>query len=196
MRMTSAVMSAIRRILSLKRAKALGRDATGATAVEFAIVATPFLMFVLALIGCALYFFILNSVEKGMDQSSRLIRTGQATKTKMTVDQFKQKICAGAGQWVRCDQLQVFVSHYSDWASVQTQPCVDENKAIIKNTVPGSTLISVQAGSASDVVIVTACYKWNFTKAFPFLNLSNMSDGSMMLQTATAFRSEPYPTDS
>ncbi len=48
-------------------------------------------------------------------------------------------------------------------------------------------------GAASDIVVVTACYKWDFTKKLPFLKLGNMNDGAMMMQTATAFRSEPYP---
>jgi hypothetical protein len=43
------------------------------------------------------------------------------------------------------------------------------------------------------VVIVTACYQWDFTAKLPIIKLGNMSNGSMMLQSATAFRSEPYP---
>ena len=35
--------------------------------------------------------------------------------------------------------------------------------------------------------------EWDFTAKLPFLKLGNMADGSMMMQTATSFRSEPYP---
>jgi Flp pilus assembly protein TadG len=173
--------------------KRLKREEDGATAVEFAIVATPFFMFIFALIGCALYFFIMNSVEWGMDQSSRLIRTGQAVSSKMTVDQFKQKVCDAAGPMVKCENLQLFVSRSPDWASVSTQPCVDKDNNVILNKVPGSDLIAIYSGAASDVVVVTACYDWGFASKIPFLKLGNMKDGSMMMQTATAFRSEPYP---
>jgi hypothetical protein len=34
------------------------------------------------LIGFALYFFVMNSLDKGMDQTSRKIRVGQAQKTR------------------------------------------------------------------------------------------------------------------
>ncbi|HXE01094.1 MAG TPA: TadE/TadG family type IV pilus assembly protein [Hyphomicrobium sp.] len=177
------------RLGSLQR---LQREEDGATAVEFAIVATPFLMFIFALIGCAFYFFMMNSVEKGMDQSGRLIRTGQAVSTKMTVNQFKQKICDGAGQWINCSKLQIFVDHYPNWGAVASQPCI-KNNVVTQNPAPGSDLIAIYSGGASDIVIVTACYKWDFTSKLPFFKIGNMTDGSMMMQTATAFRSEPYP---
>lgn len=176
----------------LSSVRRLRRAEDGATAIEFAIVSTPFLMFICALIGCALYFFIMNSVEKGMDQSSRLIRTGQAVSSKMTVDQFKQKICDGAGQWINCSKLQIFVDHYADWGSVAPDPCVKDN-AVIQNPAPGNALIAIYSGGASDIVIVTACYKWDFTAKLPIFKIGNMTDGSMMMQTAIAFRSEPYP---
>ncbi|WP_246317296.1 TadE/TadG family type IV pilus assembly protein [Hyphomicrobium methylovorum] len=171
-------------------------DRSGSTAVEFAIVAAPFFMFVFALIGISYYYFVINSVEKGMDQSSRLIRTGQAVSDKMTVDQFKKKICDGAGDWIKCENLQVFVKHYANWAGLVSdapQECLDSNQVIIQNTTPGNQLIAIESGNASDVVIVTACYLWKFTANFPFLKIGNMKNGSMMVQSATAFRSEPYP---
>jgi hypothetical protein len=192
MRILRANKPAPRRGRLFGRLRRLTRNEDGTTAVEFAIVSAPFFMFIFVLVACAFYFFVMNSVEKGMDQSSRLIRTGQAVSDKMTVDQFKQKICDGAGHWVTCNKLQVFVQHYADWASVQPDPCV-RNNVVILNTAPGDSLIAIYSGTASDIVIVTACYKWDFTAKFPFFKFGNMSDGSLMMQTATSFRSEPYP---
>jgi hypothetical protein len=192
MRITRLKTPFLRHLLGLSSVRRLHQDEDGATAVEFAIVSTPFLMFIFALVGCAIYFFMMNSVEKGMDQSSRLIRTGQAVSSKLTVNQFKQKICDGAGNWINCSKLQIFVSHYPDWGSVAPEPCIKDN-VVIQNPAPGSDLIAIYSGGASDIVIVTACYEWEFTSKLPLFKLGNMTDGSMMMQTATAFRSEPYP---
>lgn len=192
MHITFEMISASRLLGVLRRLK---RHEEGSTAIEFAIVSTPFLMFICALTGIALYFFVISSIEKGMDQSSRPIRTGQAMCASTTVDQFKQNICTGAGKWVNCNKLQIFVKHYTDWSTLNSdtpQPCVDANKNVITNTVSGSSLIAASAGGASDVVIVTGCYKWDFTAKLPFLKIGNMPDGSLMMQTATAFRAEPY----
>jgi hypothetical protein len=172
-------------------------DERGSTAIEFAIVATPFLMFICGLAGCAFYFFVSSSIEKGVDQTSRLVRTGEAVKDKMTVDQFKNDICSAAGGWVDCKKMQIFVTSYaSGWSGLNNakpQPCV-ENGTVIENPAPGSDLIAIYSGAASDVVVVTVCYKWDFPARLPFLKLGNMADGSMMLQSSTSFRSEPYPT--
>ena len=59
-----------------------------------------------------MYFFVMNSLDKGMDQTSRLVRTGQAQKTNMTVNDFKQNICNSAGGWIKCNKVQVFVQKY------------------------------------------------------------------------------------
>ena len=137
MRITRLKTPFLRRLLGLSSVRRLHQDEDGATAVEFAIVSTPFLMFIFALVGCAIYFFMMNSVEKGMDQSSRLIRTGQAVSSKLTVNQFKQKICDGAGNWINCSKLQIFVSHYPDWGSVAPEPCIKDN-VVIQNPAPGN----------------------------------------------------------
>lgn len=176
--------------------KALARyrnDEGGATAIEFAIVATPFLMFVFGLIGIALHFFILSSVEKGMDQASRLIRTGQTD--GMTVNDFKQAVADNAGVWVKDDKLQVFVTTYPTWADVVESACVNGDGSVAINTVPGTQPIAQSAGGAEDIVVVTSCYKWELAAHIPFLHLGNLADGSMMMQSSTAFRSEPYESN-
>lgn len=174
----------------------LTKDESGTTAIEFGMVAIPFLMFVFALVGIAFYFFIMTSLDKGMDQSSRLVRTGQAQNANMTVNDFKTKVCNSAGGWIKCNKVQVFVQKFPDWASVKPQPCIDSNGNIVTNSASGSDLISQYSGASSDIVIVTTCYKWEFTASIPYFKLGNMSDNSMMLQSSTAFRSEPYTPNS
>ena len=59
----------------------------------------------------------------------------------------------------------------------------------------GSTgeLINKYSGSASEVVLVTVCYKWDLAQQFPFLQLgSGGGSGPAIIQAATAFKSEPY----
>jgi Flp pilus assembly protein TadG len=184
-----------RPLIGFDRLRFFGRDDRGATALEFAMVATPFLMFVFGLMACSLYFFVSNSLEKGMDQTSRLIRTGQAITQNMTVDQFKQAICSGAGGWIDCTKLQIWAQHWSDWSDSGLAPhqCVGQNNAVIQNTANGSDPIATYSGTASDVVIVTTCYEWDFASKLPFITLGNMQNGSMMMQNSTAFRTEPYP---
>lgn len=195
------------RFASLRR---FGRDEQGATAVEFALVLTPFLMFILVLIGCSLYFFVSNSLERGMDQTSRLIRTGEAVTAQMTVAQFKQAICDGAGGWIKCDKLQVWAQSWTDWSTLVKaatsnndsdngynssgiHSCVDTNNTASVNNHNPSDLIATYTGGASNIVVVTTCYQWEYASKLPFIHLGNMQNGTMMIQSSTAFRTEPFP---
>jgi hypothetical protein len=191
-----------RQLLKSAIFRRFGRNDGGSAAVEFAIVAIPFFMFIFCLVGCSLYFFMVSSLERGMDQASRLIRTGQAVTNKMTVDDFRQTICSGAGQWINCKKVEVWVQPYDDWSKITSgtnidgsgvHSCLGANEVVLNNSANYGKLIAVQAGTASTVVIVTVCYPWDFASKIPFINLQNMQNGSMMMQTSTAFRSEPYP---
>jgi Flp pilus assembly pilin Flp len=177
------------------RLRRFGRDDRGVAALEFALVVTPFLIFIFGFIACAMYFFISNSLEKGMDQTSRLIRTGEAITDKMTVDQFKQQVCAGAGSIIDCTKLQIFAEHWPDWSDPSLAPhqCVDQNNTVIHSNAQGSDQIATYSGGASDVVVVTTCYQWDFAGKIPFVKLGNMPNGAMMMQTSTSFRTEPFP---
>jgi Flp pilus assembly protein TadG len=168
------------------------RQEDGSTAIEFAMVSIPFFILVFALFGFALYFFVMNSLDKGMDQTSRLIRTGQAQKANMTVSGFKQSICDLAGGWIQCPKAQVFVQKFANWNAVAPTACLNSSGAVVTNSASGSDLIATYSGTASEIVVVTTCYKWEFAQKIPFIALGNMSDGSLMMQTSTAFRTEPY----
>lgn len=173
------------------RSRVFRRNEDGTTAIEFAIVAVPFFMFIFGLMGVSSYFFIMTSLEKGMDQSSRMVRTGQAQTMNMTVSDFKKALCDRAGGWVKCNKVQVFVQKFADWDDVQPQPCISNNTAVV-STAKDDDPIAQYSGEANDIVLVTTCYKWEFAARIPYLDLGQLSDGSMMMQTATAFRTEPY----
>ena len=100
--------------LRLKSSRFKNAD-EGATAVEFAFVAVPFFIMIFTLVGFALYFLMSNSIDKGMDTTSRLLRTGQAQKANMTVNDFKQAICNSGGAWITCNKVQVFVQKFTKW---------------------------------------------------------------------------------
>lgn len=190
----------------------LRRHEDGTTAIEFAIVAVPFFMFIFGLMAVSTYFFMMTSLEKGMDQASRLIRTGQAQTDGMTVKDFKNTVCLKANSksapttdeakkdpasysgWVKCSDVQVFVQTFPSWDAVVPSNCVNNSQAVV-STAKDSDPIADYAGESNAIVLVTTCYKWKFAGKIPYIDLGQMSDGSMMMQSATAFRTEPYATN-
>lgn len=173
---------------------ALARDESGAAAIEFALVAMPFLLFVLGLLGMGLYFATAQSLQYGAEAATRIIRTGEAEKGAVTVGQFRQLVCDKAGAFINCSKLSVIVDHGSTWTQVAPRACLDNKNNLTASTGSASEPISKYSGSASEVVLVTLCYKWELANNFPFLKLGSGSGGSgpAIIQATTAFKSEPY----
>jgi Flp pilus assembly protein TadG len=168
----------------------LSKDESGATAVEFAMVAAPFLMLLFGTIAVGLYFFVTFSLENAVEQAARLIRTGQAQMTNppMTTTQFKTQVCDNAPSFIDCaGKLRVNVVAASSFSSLATPACTDSNGKLVPDAA-----VSNVPGAAGDAVLVTVCYEWSLAGQMPFLKLGKMANGSALIQAATTFRTEPY----
>ena len=180
--------SRLYRLLELSRR--YRRDESGFTAVEFALVAMPFLMLLFGTIAVGLFFFTTFSLENAIEKASRQIRTGQAQLAAKTTAQFKADVCALAPGFVDCaNNLRINVVSNSTFtgAAGSIGSCTDSGGALI----PEPTAAPVP-GAASDVVLVTVCYEWEMTKVIPFLELGNMAGGTRLIQASTTVRAEPY----
>ena len=76
------------------------RDQDGATAVEFALVAVPFLALLFAIIELAMMFWTTQILEESLSQTARSLLTGQPQTrytsglATVTRDAFKIDLCA------------------------------------------------------------------------------------------------------
>ncbi len=75
---------------------AFRRDDRGATAIEFAIVAVPFLTIIMATMEVGIHYFAARTMDSGVDKVARLLRTGQMPPSS-AVGQFRQALCDEAG---------------------------------------------------------------------------------------------------
>jgi Flp pilus assembly protein TadG len=73
---------------SLCSAKGYARCNRGASAVEFALIAAPFLALLVAILQTALVFFAGRVLDETTEQASRYILTGQAQTSGMTQSQW------------------------------------------------------------------------------------------------------------
>jgi Flp pilus assembly protein TadG len=178
--------------------RALRDDQAGFTAVEFAMVAMPFLMLLFGIISVSLFYFTNFTMENAVWQAARGIRTGQFQQgegaysgLKTNEDRkkaFKQALCAKAPGYIDCNKVVVLVQSNSTGFSSITQPvCATDG------TMVDQSQAEFNPGGASSVVLITACYPWDFGGRLPFFALNNMKDGSLLIQASVAFRTEPYP---
>ncbi len=185
-----------------RRIAGLKSETSGSVALEFAEIAAPFLMMLVGIMGTGLQYFSLTSLENGVETASRAVMTGRAQLgdpaanppvTPTTFDQFRQTICQTAGAFIKCDDahLSLIVKSWPTWAQVVPQNC-NNGGALPPSSGTGTTLINTQSGAAGEIVLITVCYKWDLTAGWLVYAPQKLSDGSVLMQASTAFRTEPY----
>ena len=164
----------------------LVRHQDGSAAVEFGLVAAPFLALVFAIMETAVIFFAGQALETAVADSSRLIMTGQAQTAGFSADTFKNAVCAKIFGLFDCQNgVFVDVQKFSSFASVSNPSPVDAQG----NFTPPN---NYNPGGPGDIVLVRLFYKWPVYVSLLGLNLSNVNGGARLLAATAAFRNEPY----
>lgn len=187
----------VRRLLPARAARRFARHQDGAAAVEFALVALPFLALIFAILETALVFFAGQTLEAAAADSARLIMTGQAQTTNFNTgqadpkgfsqDDFKNAVCARlAGGLFDCTNgVFVDVKTYANFSAVNTA-------SPIVNGQFDSTKVAYSPGTQGSIVVVTLYYQWPIYVSLLGSNLSNLNGGSRLLVATSVFRNEPY----
>jgi len=182
-------------------ARRFSADTRGVTMVEFALVSIPFLVMMLGIMTIGLYYLTNHSLQRGVLDASRLLRTGEAQKAGMTLNDFRNLVCEKSGDLIACDtHLVIHVESNALFANLNPPtPCLTDGK-LTPRQGSGSDGIRSRSGDASMAVVVTACYDWQGgMPLFQFIwNLlaergeTPREQNMVVLSAATAFRSEPF----
>jgi Flp pilus assembly protein TadG len=163
----------------------LRRD-DGAAAVEFALVAAPFLALLFAIMETAMVFFAGQTLETATSDSARLILTGQAQSQGLTQATFKDKVCTKIlGIFDCANGVYVDVKKYSSFASTDLSRPLDAHGNLVNN-------FTYQPGGPCDIVVVRLIYQFPVYVSLLGFNLSDMSGGKRLLIGTSVFRNEPY----
>jgi Flp pilus assembly protein TadG len=161
------------------------RQQDGTSAVEFALVATPFLALLFAIIETAMVFFAGQTLEAAVASASRLIMTGEAQTKGFSAADFKTQVCNRIYGLFDCaGGMYVDVKSYSSFSSINTAPPVT-NKVF-------NTTMSYVPGTVGDIVVVSLYYQWPIYVSLLGNNLDNLNGGNRLLTAASVFRVEPY----
>ena len=169
-----------------RQLRRLVRDQRGISAVEFAMVAAPFLALVFAIMETAMVFFAGQVLETAAADSARLIMTGQAQNQNYDQAAFKDAVCSRIYGLFNCaGGIYIDVKTYTSFASVDTAPPIDADGKLITN-------FSYQAGAPGDIVVVRLFYQWPVYVPLLGFNLADMAGGKRLIAATVAFRNEPY----
>jgi Flp pilus assembly protein TadG len=169
------------------------KDRQGATAVEFALIAVPFLAIIAALIQTFLLFFAQSQLENAVRQSSRQILTGQVQTQDASLTQaqataaFHATVCSSAAVLFNCNGLMVDVQVASQWSSA--------NAGLPTLTYDGNGNVNnawqFNPGNAGDIVVIRVMYLWPVFFGPIAFNMANQANGSRLIMASAAFQNEP-----
>lgn len=162
------------------------RDERGVTAIEFAFLAPVFFMLTFAIMETAIVFLVSNIFESAVHDGSRLIRTGQAHELNYTLDTFRTDICDRGYGFFDCSKIKVRVRTIDMFQSASVTTAIDPISAdwlLVEEYNPGVR---------KSIVIAEAYYKWDTIIDFMGFNLTNSTDGTLLMGAAEVWRNEPF----
>jgi len=173
-------------IFRIRTVRRFHKGEDGVAAVEFAIVAAPFLALMFAIMETSLVFFASQTLETAVADSARLIMTGQAQSQNFTAAQFKTAVCDKVKGIFDCASgLKIDVKTYSAFGSVDNSKPVDANGNLKTN-------FGYQPGGPGEIVVVRLMYEFPVYASLLGFNLSDMSSSKRLVMATAAFRNEPY----
>jgi Flp pilus assembly protein TadG len=174
------------RLLPSRLVRRFARQQDGAAAVEFALVAAPFLALTFAILETAFVFFAQQTLEATSADASRLIMTGQAQTANYTAANFKTAVCARVYGLFDCaNGMTVDVKTYSNFSAVN-------NAAPVSGGVFDSSQTAYTPGGPGCIVRVTLYYQWPIYVTMYNTALANLNGNKRLLVATAVFRNEPY----
>lgn len=170
--------SLVRRFVAARR---------GATAVEFALIAAPFLALMFGVLELGLVFMVSTTLDNATEAAARTIRTGELQTTGGSANSFKTAVCNNM-TWLgsSCSgKLTVDVRTFPKFADVSMSDPVTDGAVDASKT-------TFTPGNGEDIVVVRAYYEW--TLITPMLNagLANLGGTKRLVYSTVTFRNEPY----
>jgi Flp pilus assembly protein TadG len=176
------------------------RRKDGATAVEFALIAIPFLMVLFAVLETALSFWSQQVLETAVSDAARQVYTGRFQKdiqaagalagaplsAAEVATRFQTLVCSRVTAVFACSRVKFDIRSISDFNSVSLTLPVNSSRQFdtaswqVTQPVPNS------------IVVVRAAME--YPVIFPLLKLGNgaLASGNKLVMASAAFMTEPY----
>ena len=162
------------------------KNRDGATAIEFAFLAMPYLLLSLGIIEMSLMFASESMLEGATTRAARVVKTGQLQQSG-TADlegDFRAKLCSNAPVLIRCEDIVIEAKVMESFANYENmQPQFDQNGDM---QTDGFSL-----GGSSEKILIRVAY--NYTAFTPLVGQMLWgADSSRMFMSTIVLQSEPY----
>jgi len=163
----------------------------GVTAIEFSLLATPFVFIAIGIIELSM-MFVANSLLLGaVDDAARAIRTGQVQQAsgETSLQAFQNALCQTSGILLDCSQMQYQVQTIDDFSDADmSKPQVDKNGNLIAEPF--------DPGSSGSVVLIRVVYLYPLMTPMIGQFFSDYPGNKKMLMATVVIENEPYSDSS
>jgi Flp pilus assembly protein TadG len=161
-----------------RRPGRLFRDQSGASLIEFALIALPFFLLLYGTFEVAFVYWANQELEHAASHGARLVRTGQVQAQALDRAQLTEQMCSQTALLVGCAaKLRLDVRSGKTLGEI-TPPAPLDGSGTLKD----AAAFAYSPGAANEVVLLSAFYAWP-----PLLKPSGY-----LLRAASVMRNEPF----
>jgi Flp pilus assembly protein TadG len=166
------------------------RDRSGATAVEFAIVAPLFFTVSFATFEIGWFYFVNSQVDAASLEASRIVRTGQAQESGFDKDEFFDAVCPKLAVMGDCDtRMTVEVDTFASFAAL----AADTSPTICADAAPEElAAIAYNPGLDNQIVRLRMCFIYDTINPTIGINIADTDGTKRKLYGGSIFRNEPF----
>jgi len=159
----------------------------GVTAVEFSMIAVPFVFMTVGIIEMALVFTSQALLQESTFTASRLIRTGQLQQSPSAgqEDMFRDAVCDFSALLIPCDDIQFQVVEVPSFDEADDNPPQFDDEGNLLDT-------PFDPGEASSVVVIRVVYNYPIRTPLMEPLLANHDNGVRTMLSTIVLQTEPY----
>ncbi|MBB4197430.1 pilus assembly protein TadE [Rhodoblastus sphagnicola] len=174
------------RLAAAARRLMVARD--GSTAVEFALIAMPFLVVLIAIFQVAVIFLAQHELETAVEKTARGLLTGQTQSAGLTRSQFASSVCAKLPALFDCSKLMI------DLQTAGAFSAADTTAPTLTYDASGNVTNAWQfnLGASGNIMVLRVMYQFPVLPGLMNFNLSNLGNGARLLMASAVFQAESY----
>lgn len=159
----------------------------GTTAIEFALLAFPFMLTTICILELSIYFATGVLLEGAVQDSARLVRTGQLQQsTGDPLQEFLDELCDRAWPLMNCDNFEYQLDRLDSFAAASA-PVVDTD-----GRMQPPDQFDIAEVTAGCIALVRVTYPYQFLTPFFGTAWSNYPGNTRLLMSTIVFRVEPF----
>nr|WP_245516686.1 TadE/TadG family type IV pilus assembly protein [Methylobacterium segetis] len=125
MRRSGGLLGSVSAALRSPTRSLIASDCRGASAVEFSLIAFPFLALLCLILEAGFVFLSQQTLDVAVDRASRLLRTGEfqdGANGSEPGERLRRLMCGSRVVFFRCDDVRLAGGRYRRFARARSQP--------------------------------------------------------------------------